>query len=380
MKRIYLDHAATTPVSESALEAMLPLLRENWGNPSAVYAEGRQARRAVENARRQTAAAIGAAPSEIIFTSGGTESDNFALRGAAYANREKGRHLIVSAIEHHAVLRTCEALEREGFEVTYLAPDSAGRISPDALRSVLRDDTVLVSVMTANNEIGTLEPVAELAGAAHERGALFHTDAVQAVGAIPVDVNVSGADMLSLSAHKFYGSKGAGALYIRKGTRILPVLSGGKQESGLRGGTENAAAIAGLGRAIEDAVTNLEKNSKKTATLRDELEQRILEGTEGVHVNGCPGGRLPGNCSLTFDGVDGEALLLRLDLAGISASAGSACTSGSLESSHVLAAVGLSEAEARGTLRLTPGPDNTREEILRAAETVVSLVRELRRF
>ena len=378
MNRIYLDHAATTPVSPRVLEAMLPFFSECWGNASAVYATGREARKAVEKARKQVAEAIGAHPQEILLTSGGTESDNLAIRGTAAAMKEKGKHIVTTAIEHHAVLNTCRALEREGFEVTCLQPDSQGRITPEALDGALREDTILVSVMTANNEIGTLQPIRELAAAAKARGALFHTDAVQAVGAVPVDVEETGVDLLSLSAHKFYGPKGAGALFVRKGTRIHPVLTGGKQERGLRGGTENVPAIVGLGAAIEEAAASLRENAKAAAALRDELEARILAGVGGVRVNGARDARLPNNCSLTFDQVDGEALLLRLDLAGIAASAGSACTSGSLESSHVLKAIGLSEEEARGTLRLTVGTDNTREEISRAADTVISLVTELR--
>lgn len=378
MNRIYLDHAATTPVSSRVLEAMLPFFCECWGNASAVYATGREARKAVENARKQTAQAIGAQPQEILFTSGGTESDNLAIRGAANALRHKGRHIITTAIEHHAVLNTCKTLEKEGFEVTYLQPDPTGRIAPESLVPALREDTILVSVMTANNEIGTLQPIRELAETVKAQGALFHTDAVQAVGAVPVDVEETGVDLLSLSAHKFYGPKGAGALYVRRGTRLDPVLTGGKQERGLRGGTENVPAIVGLGAAIGEAAANLGKNADMTAALRDELERRILSRMKGVRVNGLTGGRLPNNSSLTFENVDGEALLLRLDLAGVAASAGSACTSGSLESSHVLHAIGLSEAEARGTLRLTVGTDNTREEIARAADLVVSLAEELR--
>lgn len=380
MNPIYLDHAATTPVSPGALKTMISLMRENYGNPSAVYETGRQARRAVENARRQTAAAIGAKPSEIFFTSGGTESDNWALRGVMHALRHKGKHLITTALEHHAVLNTCAELEKEGFSVTYLCPDANGMIRAGQLAQALTEDTVLVSVMTANNEIGTIEPVADLAETAHHAGALFHTDAVQAVGSIPVDVGSSGVDLLSMSAHKFYGPKGIGALYIRKGTKIEPLLAGGRQEMGLRGGTENVPAIAGMGQALEEATEHLEMNMMKTRTLRDRLETQILAGLDNARMNGCSACRLPGHSSLTFGGIDGEALLLRLDLAGIAASAGSACTAGSLESSHVLRAIGLTETEARGTLRLTVGHDNTREEMDAAAEMVISLVKELRRM
>lgn len=378
--RIYLDHAATTPVSERALASMLPFFSENWGNPSAVYANGREARQAVEKARKQVAAAIGAEPREILFTSGGSESDNTAIKGAAFASRGKGRHVITSAVEHPAVLKTCAWLEGQGFEVTYVQPDGEGLVDPESIRKALRADTVLISVMAANNEIGTLEPVREIGGFAREHGVLFHTDAVQAVGAVPVDVNAMNADLLSLSAHKFYGPKGAGALYVRRGIRVENLIHGGEQERGMRAGTENVPAIAGLGTAVEDAVRDLEKNAARVRALRDRLARGIMDSVPGVRQNGAGAERLPNSCSLSFSGIDGEALLLRLDLAGIAASSGSACTSGSRESSHVLRAIGLTEAEAKGSLRLTPGPENTEEEIDGTVRAVREIVEDLRRL
>ena len=377
-KTIYLDHAATTPVSRSVLEAMLPYFSDCPGNASAVYGAGREARKAVEKARKQAAAAIGAEPREILFTSGGSESDNLALKGTAFALKDRGRHLITSAIEHPAVLNTCRWLEKQGFDVTYIQPDSKGMISPDKVRDAVRNDTILISVMAANNEIGTIEPVADIGAIAHEKGILFHTDAVQAVGSIPVNVNEWNADLLSISAHKFYGPKGTGVLFIRRGTRIDNLIHGGEQERGLRAGTENVAGIAGLGRAIEEATARLEESAKKNAYLRDRLLHGILDHIPDVKLNGPEAGRLPNNCSICFDRIDGEALLLRLDLAGIAASSGSACTAGSQEISHVLRAVGLTEKEARGSLRLTTGADNTEEEIDESIRILSEIVEDLR--
>ena len=376
--RIYLDHAATTPVSETVLEAMLPFFRENAGNASAVYGTGREARKAVESARKQVAEALGAEPGEILFTGGGSESDNLALKGAAFANERKGRHLVTTSIEHPAVLNTCRWLEKHGFQVTYVLPDREGRIDPEQIRREIREDTILVSVMAANNEIGTLEPVDEIGEIARESGILFHIDAVQAVGAIPVDVNRWNADLLSLSAHKFYGPKGTGALYIRKGTRIDPLISGGEQERGLRAGTENVPGIVGLGQAIREAADKLEQNAARTAMLRDRLAAGILSSVPDAYQNGPKSGRLPNNFSIRFSGIDGEALLLRLDLAGIAASAGSACTAGSQEISHVLRAIGLSGEEAKSSLRLTTGEENTEEEIDKTVQTVKAIVEDLR--
>ncbi|MBR2661153.1 MAG: cysteine desulfurase NifS [Clostridia bacterium] len=376
--RIYLDHAATTPVSRAVLDAMLPFFSECPGNASAVYATGREARKAVEQARRETAAAIGAQPAEILFTGSGSESDNLAVKGTAFALKEKGRHIITTSIEHPAVLNTCRWLETQGFEVTYVSPDREGRIDPESVRGAIRGDTVLISVMAANNEIGTIEPVEEIGRIAREKGIVFHTDAVQAVGAIPADVNRWNADLLSLSAHKFNGPKGAGALYVRKGTRIDPLISGGHQERGLRAGTENVPAIVGLGKAVTETVREQQKNAERTAALRDRLTEGILSSVPDAFLNGSKTGRLPNNCSIRFSRIDGEALLLRLDLAGIAASSGSACTAGSQEISHVLRAIGLSEEEAKGSLRMTAGPENTEQEIDETVRTVKEIVEDLR--
>ena len=378
--RIYLDHAATTPVSKAVLDAMLPFFTECHGNASAVYATGREARKAVENARKQVAAAIGAEPREILFTGGGSESDNLAVKGTAYALQGKGRHIITTAVEHPAVLNTCRWLEKQGFEVTYAEPDRNGYVDPEQIRRALREDTVLISVMAANNEIGTLEPVAEIGRIAQENGIVFHTDAVQAVGAVPVDVNAWNADLLSLSAHKFGGPKGVGALYVRKGTRIDPLIHGGEQERGLRAGTENTAGIVGLGKAIEIATDALAENAEKTTRLRERLTDGILSSVPDAYLNGPKEGRLPNNCSVRFGRIDGEALLLRLDLAGIAGSAGSACTAGSQEISHVLKAIGLNDEEAKSSMRLTVGPENTEAEIDEAVAVVREIVADLRRM
>lgn len=379
MKRIYLDNAATTACAPEVVEAMLPYFTQTFGNASSVHAFGRESRRAIETARRQVARALNAAaPQEIVFTAGGSESDNWAIKGAAFARADKGRHIITSAIEHHAVLHTCQWLEKQGFEVTCLPVDAEGRVSVEHVERALRPDTVLVSVMTANNEIGTLQPVAQIGGLCRERGVLFHTDAVQAVGAIPVDVQAMHADLLSLSAHKFHGPKGVGALYVRKGVRLDNLVHGGAQERGLRAGTENLAGIVGLGKAIEMATAHLEDNAAHMTRLRDRLIAGIMERVPEVRLNGHPTDRLPNNCSLSFQGVEGEALLLRLDLAGIAGSSGSACTSGTLDPSHVLLAIGLPVAMAHGSLRLTLGADTTEEDIDAVLERLPPIVADLR--
>ena len=376
--RIYLDYAATTPVSDEALKAMMPYFSEKWGNPSGVYASAREGRRAVENARKLVAALIGAEPQEICFTSGGSESDNLAVRGTAYALKEKGRHIITSAIEHHAVLDTCRQLEKNGFEVSYLLPDRDGRIDPAKIREAIREDTILVTVMAANNEIGTIEPIAEIAEAAHEKGIVFHTDAVQAAGAVPLDVKACGADLLSISAHKIYGPKGTGALYIRQGTKLAPQITGGNQEKKMRAGTENVPAIAGFGEAARIAAENLEVNADHNRRMRDRLINSILSTVPGSALNGGRENRLPNNCSFRFEGIDGEALLLRLDLAGVEASAGSACTAGSPESSHVLKAIGLTEEQAKSSLRLTTGRYTREKEIDETARLIREITADLR--
>lgn len=376
--RIYLDHAATTPLSKTVFEKMLPYFNLFSGNASAIYATGREARKAVENARRQTANAIGAETREILFTSGGSESDNLAIKGTAYALKDKGKHIITSAIEHPAVLNTCRWLEKQGYNITYILPDKDGRIDPDAIRNAVRDDTILISIMTANNEIGTIEPIDRIGDIAKEKNVVFHTDAVQAAGSIPVDVNRMNADLVSLSAHKFGGPKGTGALYIRQGTRMCSLIHGGEQERGLRAGTENVPGIVGLGQAIEEACENIEVNTLKNKVLRDRLISGILDHIPDAYLNGPTDERLPNNCSVSFDRIDGEALLLRLDLAGIAASSGSACTSGSQKISHVLQAIGKTDAQAKGTLRLTVGCENTEAEINDTVKVLKDIVEDLR--
>ena len=378
MNRIYLDNAATTSLSPEVLEAMLPALRENWGNPSSIHKEGRTARRAVEEARKQVAALLNADFRQIFFTGGGSESDNWALKGVAFARQKQGRHIITSAIEHHAILHTCDWLEKQGFEVTRLPVTEEGFVTPESLANAIREDTTLVSVMLANNEIGTLQPIRQLADIAHAHGALMHTDAVQAVGAIPVDVNALDVDLLSLSGHKLHGPKGIGALYLRKGLRLDNLIHGGAQERGFRAGTENVPGIVGLGKACELAMASLETAGPRIAALRDRLTEGLLRALPGVRVNGSMERRLPNNCNLAFAGVEGEALLLRLDLAGIAASSGSACTSGSLDPSHVLTAIGLSPEMTNASLRMTLGTDTTEAEIDTVLRVLPDIVRNLR--
>lgn len=379
MERIYLDNAATTACAPEVVAAMLPYFTQTFGNASSIHAFGREAKRAIEAARRQVASALNAAvPQEIIFTAGGSESDNWAIKGAAFARQGRGRHLITTAIEHHAVLHTCEWLEKQGFEVTYLPVDADGRVSAADVAKAIRPDTILVSVMAANNEIGTLQPIAEIGAICRERGVLFHTDAVQAVGAIPLDVQAMNIDLLSLSAHKFHGPKGVGALYVRRGVKLDNLVHGGAQERGFRAGTENLPGIIGLGKAIELAAQNLESNAERMIRLRDRLIAGILERIPDVRLNGHPTDRLPNNCNLSFKYIEGEALLLRLDLAGVAGSSGSACTSGTLDPSHVLLAIGLPHAIAHGSLRLTLGTDTTDADVDAVLERLPPIVSDLR--
>ncbi len=378
MDRIYMDNAATTAVSPVVLETMLPYFTECFGNPSSIHSTGRDARKAVDAARRQVAAAIHAEPSEIYFTAGGSESDNWAIKGAAFARRNKGNHIITTAIEHHAVLHTCEWLEKQGFEVTYLPVDEYGRVTAEQVAAAITDKTILITVMAANNEIGTIEPIAEIGKVAKEKGILFHTDAVQAIGAIPMDVKAMNVDMLSMSGHKFHGPKGIGALYIRKGVRIDIHMAGGAQERGQRAGTENLAGIVGIGKAIEVATQELDGYMKRVSALRDKLINGILEKIPDVKLNGHPTERLPNNVNVSFKYIEGEALLLRLDLAGIAGSSGSACTSGSLDPSHVLLAIGLPHEIAHGSLRLSLGTDTTEAEVDEVLEKLPGIVAGLR--
>lgn len=377
-KRIYLDHSATTPVRKEVLAAMLPYLAEQYGNPSSIYTEGREARKALEKARDTVAEAIGALPQEVFFTASGTEADNWALRGIAEAYAAKGNHLITSTIEHPAVLETCADLSKKGWEITYLSVDENGLIDLDELKSAIREDTVLVSVMTANNEIGTIQPVAEIGKICRERNVLFHTDAVQAAGAIPIDVKEMEIDLLSLSGHKFYGPKGVGALYVRKGVKIAPFVTGGHQEIGMRAATENVAGIVGMAKALELSVASMAENTAKLKRLRDHTIARILAEIPFVKLNGDRMRRLPGHINFSFQFIEGESLLLMLDLAGIAASSGSACTSGSLDPSHVLLAIGLPHETAHGSLRITFGAENTPEEADYLVDRLKQIVQKLR--
>ena len=379
MERIYLDNAATTACAPEVVEAMLPYFTQTYGNASSIHAFGREAKRALEVARREVARALNAAaPQEILFTAGGSESDNWAIKGAAFARQDKGRHIITTAIEHHAVLHTCQWLEQQGFEVTYLPVDGDGKVSVAAVEKAMRPDTILVSVMAANNEIGTLQPVGEIGHLCREKGVLFHTDAVQAVGAIPMDVQAMSIDLLSLSAHTFHGPKGIGALYVRKGVWLDNLIHGGAQERGFRAGTENLPGAVGLGKAISMATAQLEENAARMSRLRDKLIAGVMARVPDVHLNGHPVDRLPNNCTLSFKYVEGEALLLRLDLAGVAGSSGSACTSGTLDPSHVLLAIGLPHAMAHGSLRLTLGADTTDADIDAVLERLPPIVADLR--
>ena len=360
-RSVYMDYAATTPVQPEVLEAMLPYFSERFGNPSSLYALAREAKEAVEEARGRAAAAIGADPGEVFFTAGGTEADNWAIKGTAL--RGKGDHIVTSAIEHHAVIHPCRALEKQGYRVTYLPVDEFGRVDPADAEDAIADETILVSVMAANNEIGTIQPIRAIADIAHDHGVPFHTDAVQAIGAYPVDVDDMGADLLALSAHKFGGPKGAGALYIRRGTRVGTFMDGGAQERGRRAGTENVPGIVGLGRAIEVATADIEGHSRRLVAMRDRLIRGILDDIPDTRLNGHPVERLANNVSVAFRYVEGESILLLLDALGIAASTGSACTSASLEPSHVLTACGLPHEEAHGSLRLTLGSRNTEEDV-----------------
>ena len=376
--RVYMDNGATTRVTEPVMAAMQPYFCEIFGNPSSVHGFGREARKAVEAARAQVAAAIGAQPREIYFTGCGTEADNWALRGAAYANIKKGKHIITTNFEHHAILHTCKQLEKEGFEVTYMPVDHDGLITPEQLEAAIRPDTVLVSVMYANNEVGTIEPIPELAAVAKAHGVLFHTDAVQAIGHVPIDVKAQNIDMLSMSGHKFHAPKGIGALYVRQGVRLERLMQGGAQERGQRPGTENLAGIVGIGKAIELATEDVEGRAEKMAAIRDHMIDRIMKEIPHVQLNGHPTKRMCGNINVSFYFVESESILLHLDFKGIAASSGSACTSGSLDPSHVLLAIGVSHEHANGSVRLSLCEENTLEEADYVVDSLVAIVKRLR--
>jgi len=384
MKRraVYMDNAATTPVHPGVLEAMLPYFRQHYANPSSIYAIAQEARKAVDEARAAVSEILGCKLSELIFTSGGTESDNAALKGAAFALKEKGNHIITSAIEHHAVLNTCRFLERFGFEVTYLPVDQFGLVNIDDLEKAITDRTILISIMLANNEIGTIEPIAEFTRMAKDKAGqgniAFHTDAVQGAGALDLDVDKLGVDMLSLSAHKFQGPKGAGILYIREGTRFMPQQTGGAHEGDRRAGTENVPGIVGAAVALRLASDNRESGSRHCQNLREHLIEGMLSRIDDAYLNGHPTLRLPNNANISFQSVEGEAIVLNLDLLGVAASSGSACASGSEEPSHVLLAIGLSPDRARGSVRFTVSPANTGEDVDYVLSVLPGIVERLR--
>jgi cysteine desulfurase len=375
---VYMDHAATTYTKPEVLEAMMPYFTEQFGNASSIYNFGRRSKAAIEEAREKVAKALNALPDEIYFTGGGSEADNWAIKGVAFANRNKGNHIITTKIEHHAVLHTCEYLEKQGFDVTYLDVDEYGLINLEDLKNAITDKTILITIMFANNEIGTIQPIAEIGKIARERGIYFHTDAVQAVGNVEIDVKEMNIDMLSLAGHKFYGPKGVGALYIRKGVKIDNLIHGGGQERKRRAGTENLPGIVGLARAIELATSNIEEHNRKIKSMRDRLLKGIMDKIPYTKLNGHPEKRLPGNINVSFQFIEGESLLLLLDHYGICASTGSACSSGSLDPSHVLMAIGLPHEIAHGSLRLSLGDLNKEEDVDYVLEVLPQIVQRLR--
>lgn len=378
MNNIYFDNAATTKLDEEVLNEMMPYLTEEYGNASSIYKLGRNNRKAVETARERIAKAINADPEEIYFTSGGTESDNTAIRGIAYNYKKKGNHIITSKIEHPAILETCKQLEKEGFEVSYINVDEYGILDLEELKQTIKETTILISVMTANNEIGTIQPIKEIGKIARENNIYFHTDSVQAIGSIKIDVKDMNIDLLSMSGHKFYGPKGIGVLYVRKGVVFQKFMNGGHQERNRRAGTENVPAIVGMGKAIEIAYRDLEEHTKHIKELRDYYVEQVKEKIPYIKINGDMEKRLPGNSNISFRFIEGEGLLLNLDLKGICASSGSACTSGSLDPSHVLLAIGLPHEIAHGSLRISIGKYNTKEEIDYLVESLVEIVNRLR--
>lgn len=378
MSIIYFDHAATTAVRKEVLNEMLPCFSENYGNSSSIYEIARTSKKLIDKARQQVATAIGSEAKEIYFTAGGSESDNWAIKGIAEAYSQKGNHIITSVIEHHAVLHTCEYLEKKGYEITYLPVDEDGKINIDDLEKAIKPTTILITIMFANNEIGTVQPVKEIGEIAKKHNVIFHTDAVQAVGHIPINVKDMNIDMLSLSAHKMYGPKGVGALYIRKGIKLKSYIHGGAQERGLRAGTENVPGIVGLGKAIEMMTSEMEQENKRLIILRDRIIDGIQKEIPYTKLNGHRTDRLPANANISFEFIEGESILLLLDMNGIAASSGSACTSGSLDPSHVLLAIGLPHEKAHGSLRLTLGIENTEEDVNKLLEVLPNVVKRLR--
>jgi len=378
MRRIYLDYAATTPIHPEIVKVMLPYFTDVFGNPSSIHSYGQEARGAIEEARVKVADLIGAKSEEIVFTSGGTEADNFALKGTAYANEYKGDHIITTSIEHHAVMETGKFLEKRGFRITWLPVDQYGMVDPEEVQKAITGKTILISVMHANNEVGTIEPIAEIGKIAKEAGVCFHTDAVQTVGHIPVNVDELGVDLLSISAHKLYGPKGVGALYIKKGTKLVPFMHGGEQERRRRASTENVPAIVGFGKAAELALQEMGGEAKQLTYLRDKLIKGLLEQIDHIRLNGHPTKRLPNNVNVSVEFVEGESMLLNLDLEGICASTGSACSSSSLKPSYVLLALGLPPEQCHGSLRFTLGRESTEDDIERVLEVLPRIVAKLR--
>lgn len=379
MKRIYLDHAATTPVDSDVLKAMMPYFDRDFGNASSLYHHGQQARLALEDARKKVARLINASPEEIVFGSGGTESDNAAIVGTAMARKGDGNHIITTRIEHHAVLEACHFLEKQGFRVTYLDVDGSGMVDPRKVEKAITGKTILVSVMHVNNEIGTIEPIAEIGRICRRKGVVFHTDAVQGFGKVPIDVKEMSIDLLTASSHKIYGPKGVGMLYVKKGVRIEPLLRGGNHESGKRAGTENIPGIVGFARACEIAEKAMKADEKRLSALRDRLVKAVLRIPRS-YLNGHPKKRLPGNASFRFDGIEGEALILRLDAIGIEASTGSACSSRDLKPSHVLTSIGLRPEQAHGSLRITLGRSTTKDDVDYVIRKIPKVIEDLRRI
>lgn len=378
MRRIYLDYAATTPTHPLVLKAMLPWFTDGFGNPSSIHSFGQEAKGAIEEAREKVAQLIGAKSNEIVFTGSGTEADNFAIKGVAYAKEHEGKHIITTAIEHHAVIETCKFLEKRGFKVTYLSVDRDGLVDLGEVKKAITDETILISVMHANNEIGTIEPIQEIARITKDREICFHTDAVQTVGHLPVDVDELKVDLVSISAHKFCGPKGVGALYIRKGTKIVPFMHGGEQEHGRRASTQNVPGIVGFGKACQLTQQEMGQEKERLETLRDKLINGILNRIDHVHLNGHPTQRLPNNVNISLEFVEGESILLNLDLVGIAASTGSACSSSVLEASHVLLALGLPHESAHSSLRLSLGQETTEKDVDYVLEKLPQIVNKLR--
>ena len=378
MKKIYLDHNATTPVHPEVLEAMLPYFKEKFGNASSIHGFGREAKVALEDAREKVAEVIGVSSSEIFFTSGGTEADNLAVKGVAFANRKKGKHIVTSKIEHHAILESCKFLEKEGFEVTYLPVDFQGLVDPEELSKAIRNDTTLVSIMYANNEVGIIQPIEELCKIAKKKGVYFHTDAVQAVGKAPIELKKLDVDMLSMSGHKIYGPKGVGALFIRKGVRITTLSHGGHHERSRRAGTENVAGIVGFAKTLGLVVGEMKNQNTHLKNLTEAFYKKLIESIPDVILNGDLNRRIPNTLNLSFKGVEGESVILSLDMKGVAVASGSACTSGTLEPSHVLSAMGVDPAIAQGAIRFSFGRDNTMEDVEYVADLLPEIVQRLR--